>query len=97
LARDSFQLDGPWIQKYADDNFGGKKVGKVDMDKMNTKGGSLAIGHPFERLIQIGDNCSPPSSARTAFSPDSRLPELDGGRFMRACVSSAIQNRGNDN
>jgi len=34
-------------QKYADANFGGKKVGKVDMDKMNTKGGSLAIGHPF--------------------------------------------------
>ena len=34
-------------QKFADTNFGGKKVGKVDMDKMNTKGGSLAIGHPF--------------------------------------------------
>ena len=34
-------------QKFADDNFGGKKVGKVDMDKMNTKGGSLSIGHPF--------------------------------------------------
>ena len=34
-------------QKYADDNFGGKKVGKVDIDKMNIYGGSLAIGHPF--------------------------------------------------
>jgi acetyl-CoA acyltransferase len=34
-------------QKFADANFGGKKVGKVDMDKMNTKGGSLSIGHPF--------------------------------------------------
>jgi acetyl-CoA acyltransferase len=34
-------------QTFADEKFGGKKVGKVDMSKMNTKGGSLAIGHPF--------------------------------------------------
>ena len=34
-------------QKFADDNFNGKKVGSVDMDKLNTKGGSLALGHPF--------------------------------------------------
>lgn len=34
-------------QEFADKNFGGKKVGVVDMDKMNTKGGSLSIGHPF--------------------------------------------------
>jgi acetyl-CoA acyltransferase len=34
-------------QKFADDHFGGKMVGKVDMQKLNTKGGSLAIGHPF--------------------------------------------------
>jgi len=34
-------------QKFADDHFHGKKVGKVDLDKMNTKGGSLSIGHPF--------------------------------------------------
>jgi len=34
-------------QTFADKNFGGKKVGKVDIDKVNTKGGSLAIGHPF--------------------------------------------------
>jgi len=34
-------------QKFADEKFGGKKVGQVDMDKMNTKGGSLSIGHPF--------------------------------------------------
>jgi acetyl-CoA acyltransferase len=34
-------------QKFADDRFNGKKVGDVDMDKMNTKGGSLALGHPF--------------------------------------------------
>lgn len=34
-------------QKFADDNFGGKKVGAVDESKLNTKGGSLALGHPF--------------------------------------------------
>ena len=34
-------------QKFADEKFGGKKVGQVDMDKLNTKGGSLAVGHPF--------------------------------------------------
>jgi len=34
-------------QIFADKNLGGKKVGKVDIDKVNTKGGSLAIGHPF--------------------------------------------------
>jgi acetyl-CoA acyltransferase len=34
-------------QEFADKAFGGKKVGAVDMDKMNTKGGSLSIGHPF--------------------------------------------------
>lgn len=34
-------------QSFADENFSGKKVGKVDIDKVNTKGGSLAIGHPF--------------------------------------------------
>lgn len=34
-------------QKFADEKFNGKMVGEVDMDKMNTKGGSLAVGHPF--------------------------------------------------
>ncbi|KAL3808552.1 hypothetical protein ACHAXA_008341 [Cyclostephanos tholiformis] len=34
-------------QSFADENFGGKKVGEVDMSKLNTKGGSLALGHPF--------------------------------------------------
>ena len=33
--------------KFADEKLGGKKVGSIDMDKMNTKGGSLSIGHPF--------------------------------------------------
>ncbi len=34
-------------QSFADDKFGGEKVGEIDMDKLNTKGGSLALGHPF--------------------------------------------------
>mmetsp|Transcript_18745 Transcript_18745/g.26574 ORF Transcript_18745/g.26574 Transcript_18745/m.26574 type:complete len:463 (-) Transcript_18745:97-1485(-) len=34
-------------QKFADKSFNGKKVGKIDMDKMNVKGGSLSLGHPF--------------------------------------------------
>lgn len=33
--------------KFADEKLGGKKVGGVNVDKMNTKGGSLSIGHPF--------------------------------------------------
>lgn len=34
-------------QKFADERFNGKKVGKIDIDKMNIKGGSLSLGHPF--------------------------------------------------
>ena len=33
--------------KFAEENLGGKKVGSVDFSKMNVKGGSLSIGHPF--------------------------------------------------
>ena len=32
---------------FAKDKLNGQKVGEVDMDKLNTKGGSLAVGHPF--------------------------------------------------
>ena len=34
-------------QKFADEKFGGNRVGEVDVSKLNTKGGSLALGHPF--------------------------------------------------
>jgi acetyl-CoA acyltransferase len=34
-------------QQFADEKFNGKKVGEVDMSKLNIKGGSLAVGHPF--------------------------------------------------
>lgn len=33
--------------QFAQEKLGGKKVGAVDVDKMNIKGGSLSIGHPF--------------------------------------------------
>ena len=33
--------------KFAQEKLGGNKIGAIDVDKMNTKGGSLAIGHPF--------------------------------------------------
>mmetsp|Transcript_20312 Transcript_20312/g.46141 ORF Transcript_20312/g.46141 Transcript_20312/m.46141 type:complete len:466 (-) Transcript_20312:1747-3144(-) len=33
--------------KFAQEKLGGNKVGAVNVDKMNTKGGSLSIGHPF--------------------------------------------------
>ena len=34
-------------QKFADEKFNGNMVGDIPMDKLNTKGGSLALGHPF--------------------------------------------------
>jgi len=35
-------------QAFADKSFSNKKkVGEVDMDKLNVHGGSLALGHPF--------------------------------------------------
>ncbi len=34
-------------QSFANEKFGGKKIGEVDMGKLNLKGGSLALGHPF--------------------------------------------------
>ncbi|KAL7478543.1 hypothetical protein ACHAW6_004307 [Cyclotella cf. meneghiniana] len=40
-------LEAMKSQKFADEKFGGKRVGEIDIDKMNTKGGSLALGHPF--------------------------------------------------
>ncbi|GMI35811.1 hypothetical protein TrRE_jg8112 [Triparma retinervis] len=33
--------------KFAEEKGWGKKVGEVDQTKMNTKGGSLSLGHPF--------------------------------------------------
>jgi len=47
-------------QKFADKSFNGRKVGEIDMDKMNTRGGSLSVGHPFgatgNRLVTTAAN-----------------------------------------
>jgi acetyl-CoA acyltransferase len=47
-------------QKFADEKFNGQIVGDIDLTKMNTKGGSLAIGHPFgatgSRLVTTASN-----------------------------------------
>ncbi|GMH50134.1 hypothetical protein TrVE_jg688 [Triparma verrucosa] len=47
-------------QAFADQRFNGKKVGEVDQSKMNTKGGSLSLGHPFgatgSRLVSTASN-----------------------------------------
>lgn len=40
-------LEAMKSQTFADEKFNGKIVGDIDVTKMNTKGGSLAIGHPF--------------------------------------------------
>ena len=34
-------------QSFADEKLNGQRIGEVDIDKLNTKGGSLALGHPF--------------------------------------------------
>merc|ERR1719230_1381024 len=63
-------------QTFADDNFNGKIVGEVDMDKLNTKGGSLSIGHPFAA-----------TGSRIVTTASRRL-QLEGERFalVAACA-----------
>jgi acetyl-CoA acyltransferase len=33
--------------KFAEEKLNGKKIGEINMDRLNIKGGSLALGHPF--------------------------------------------------
>lgn len=78
-------------QKFADDKFGGKKVGEVDRDKLNTKGGSLALGHPFgatgSRLVT--------TAARRLQAEDQRFALIaacaDGG-LGHACILERYDN-----
>ena len=67
-------------QKFADDYFGGKKVGEVRMDKLNIKGGSLAIGHPFGA-----------TGARLVTTASRRLQD-EGERFalLAACADGGM-------
>lgn len=67
-------------QKFADENFDGKKVGAVNMDKLNTKGGSLSIGHPFGA-----------TGSRLVTTASRRLQE-EGERFalIAACADGGM-------
>ena len=67
-------------QKFADEKFDGKKVGAVNMDKLNTKGGSLSIGHPFGA-----------TGSRLVTTASRRLQE-EGERFalIAACADGGM-------
>jgi acetyl-CoA acyltransferase len=67
-------------QTFADKNFGGKKVGQVNMDKMNIHGGSLSIGHPFGA-----------TGSRLVTTASRRLQE-EGERFalVAACADGGM-------
>ena len=67
-------------QKFADEFLDGNKVGAIDMDKMNIKGGSLSIGHPFGA-----------TGSRLVSTASRRLQE-EGGRFalLAACADGGL-------
>jgi Thiolase, C-terminal domain len=51
-------------QKFADEKFNGQIVGDIDLTKMNTKGGSLAVGH---------DGLESVATRKSTFCPHRRL------------------------
>ena len=67
-------------QKFADEKLGGKKVGQVNMEKLNTKGGSLAVGHPFG------------ATGSRLVSTASRRLQQEGDRFalIAACADGGM-------
>jgi acetyl-CoA acyltransferase len=67
-------------QQFADEKLGGKKVGAVPLDKMNIKGGSLSIGHPFG------------ATGSRLVSTASRRLQLEGERFalLAACADGGM-------
>jgi acetyl-CoA acyltransferase len=66
--------------KFAEEKLGGKKIGAVPLDKMNTKGGSLAIGHPFG------------ATGSRLVSTASRRLQQEGERFalLAACADGGL-------
>ena len=78
-------------QAFADEKFGGKKVGEVDMSKLNTKGGSLAVGHPFgatgSRLVTTASQRLQDEGERFALIAAC----ADGGTGHEVCCSNAKQ------
>jgi len=79
--------------KFASDRFpGGKPVGKVDFDKMNTLGGSLSIGHPFGatggRLVTTASNRLQRENQRFAL-----LAACADGGLATACLLERYDNK----
>ncbi len=69
--------------QFAKDNLGkSKKIGQIPMDKFNTLGGSLSLGHPFGA-----------TGARLATTTANRLIREDGQfGLIASCASGAIGN-----
>ena len=78
-------------QKFADEHFGGTKVGEVPLDKMNTKGGSLSIGHPFgatgSRLVTTASRRLQQEGERFAL-----LAACADGGLGHACILERYDN-----
>jgi acetyl-CoA acyltransferase len=79
-------------QKFADEKFNGKLVGQVDMSKMNTKGGSLAVGHPFgatgSRLLTTASRRLQQENERFAL-----LAACADGGMGHACLLERYDNK----
>mmetsp|Transcript_18884 Transcript_18884/g.38743 ORF Transcript_18884/g.38743 Transcript_18884/m.38743 type:complete len:109 (-) Transcript_18884:74-400(-) len=78
-------------QAFADKQFNGKVVGEVDRDKMNTKGGSLSLGHPFgatgSRLVSTAANRLQREEERFAL-----LAACADGGLGHACILERYDN-----
>ncbi|KAG7347442.1 beta-ketoacyl-CoA thiolase [Nitzschia inconspicua] len=66
--------------KFAEEKLGGKKIGAVPIEKMNIKGGSLSIGHPFG------------ATGSRLVSTASRRLQQEGERFalLAACADGGL-------
>jgi len=77
--------------KFGQERLGGKKVGQMDFDKMNTLGGSLALGHPFGatgcRLVTTASNRLQRENQRFAL-----LTACADGGLAHACVLERYDN-----
>lgn len=79
--------------KFAAERFpGGKPVGTVTLDKMNTLGGSLSIGHPFGatggRLVTTASNRLQRENQRFAL-----LAACADGGLATACLLERYDNK----
>eukprot|EP01036_Dinobryon_divergens_P025978 gene25978-34578_t len=79
-------------EKFGLERLGGKTVGKIDFDKMNKLGGSLAIGHPFGatgcRLATTASNRLQREQQRFAL-----LTACADGGLAHACVLERYDNK----